>query len=148
MHPRNEIRHNPDGTIDIVLERGSYVRIKAADYAKVAPFYWFGWQAATGVEYAAASVLVDGELMFVVMPEVIAAADDRFAGITPTRPSGDGELHLGIFDVDEEAARTYARAAQCYFGADPGTNASVGWLPPEEAPGDDVVAGQVITPTA
>ncbi len=86
--------------------------------------------------------------MFVVMPEVIAATDDRFAGITPTRPSGDGELHLGIFDVDEEAARTYARAAQCYFGADPGTNASVGWLPPEAGTGDAVVAGQVITPTA
>ncbi len=38
MHPRNEIRHNTDGTIDIVLEHGTYVRIKAADYAKVAPF--------------------------------------------------------------------------------------------------------------
>ncbi len=143
MHPRNEIRHNPDGTIDIVLERGSYVRIKAADYAKVAPFHWFSWQAVTGVEYAAASVLVDGELMFVVMPEVIAAADDRFAGMTPARPSGDGELHLGIFDVEEEAVRTYERAARRYFGDDTGTNESVGWLPPEAGTGDDVVAGWV-----
>ncbi len=148
MGPRNDVRRRPDGTIEILLDHGKFVRINGADYSKVADFYWFTWCAPVQVEYAVASVLVDGEVMFIAMPDVIAANDDRFEGIQPTRPSRPEAIHAGMFNSEVEAAIAHDQAAVRYFGSEVERNVALGLLPPETIIVDGVTAGQVITPTA
>ncbi len=147
MDLRNDVRHHANGTTDVLLDGGRFVRIRTGDYSLVARFFWYVWLAPEGGDYAAASVLVVREAMRITMLDLLADPG-RFAGCIPARPGASDEgLHHGFFEgEDEKAARGWlTRVMSLYYGPNAATAES---LAAAHEVVDGVPLGQVLSSTA